>query len=178
MQENVCLKLWVKLGCSPRCTQMVPKWHLDGQVARTDFFNARAQRGAQKNFHFRRERRWVDSTCSEMQENVCLKLWVKLGCSPRCTQMPLRDLDSLPRMDMFWVSSSVVGSPEATLPWCGVCVFGGGGGQHCPSPITQMGVGPRSWRLVREEILQLSAPRRGVSAIFLGLRKRILTFNN
>ena len=33
MEENICLTLWVKLGCSPRCTQIVPKWHLDGPCA-------------------------------------------------------------------------------------------------------------------------------------------------
>ena len=31
------LAIWVKLGCSPRYTQMVPKWHLAGHLARTDF---------------------------------------------------------------------------------------------------------------------------------------------
>ena len=52
MEENVCLKLWFKVGCSPRHTQIVPKWHLDGQPAGTDFFNTRAHRGAQKKFLF------------------------------------------------------------------------------------------------------------------------------
>ena len=87
MQENVFLKLWVKLGCSPRCSQMVPKWHLDRQVAGSYFFNTRVRRDAQTRFRFRRERVWLDSACLEMQENVCLKLWVKTGCSPRCSQM-------------------------------------------------------------------------------------------
>ena len=40
------LKLWVKLGCSPRFTQMVPKWALAGQLAGTDFGNA-CKRGTQ-----------------------------------------------------------------------------------------------------------------------------------
>ena len=50
MEENVSLKLWVKLRCSPRYTQIVPKWHLDGQLAGTDFFNTRAWHNAQKKF--------------------------------------------------------------------------------------------------------------------------------
>ena len=33
---GVRLKLWVKPGCSPRYTQTVPKWHVDGQPAGTD----------------------------------------------------------------------------------------------------------------------------------------------
>ena len=64
-----------RVGCSPRCSQMVPKWHLDGKVAGSDFFNTRARCDAQKSFRFRRERSWVDSACLEMQGNVCLKLW-------------------------------------------------------------------------------------------------------
>ena len=39
MEEKVHLKLSIKLGCSPRYTQLVPKWHLAGQLARTIFFN-------------------------------------------------------------------------------------------------------------------------------------------
>ena len=30
MEEKVHLKVWVKLGCFPGKTQVVPKWHLDG----------------------------------------------------------------------------------------------------------------------------------------------------
>ena len=55
-EEDACLKLWVKLGCSPRYTQIVPKWHLDGQLARTDFSNTQARRNAQKSIRFSRER--------------------------------------------------------------------------------------------------------------------------
>ena len=36
---KVRLELWVKLGDSPRYTQMVPKWHVAGQPAETEFFN-------------------------------------------------------------------------------------------------------------------------------------------
>ena len=66
----MCLKLWVNLGGSPRCTETVPKWHLVGQLAGTNFFNMRARRGAQKNFRFRRKRVWVDSACLHMEEKV------------------------------------------------------------------------------------------------------------
>ena len=52
MEENVCLKLWFKVGCSLRHTQIVPKWHLDGQLAGTDFFNTRARCDAEKKFPF------------------------------------------------------------------------------------------------------------------------------
>ena len=52
MEEKVCLKLWVKLGCSPRCTQIVPKWHLDGQVAGRDFFNTRVRCDAHQKSPF------------------------------------------------------------------------------------------------------------------------------
>ena len=47
------LKLWVNLWSSPQHTQMVPKWPLTGQLARTAFGNARA-RAAQcaKMFQF------------------------------------------------------------------------------------------------------------------------------
>ena len=38
------LKLWVKLGCSPRHTQIAPTWHLAGQLAGPDFFNTPAVR--------------------------------------------------------------------------------------------------------------------------------------
>ena len=48
MEENVCLKLWVKLGCSLRYTQIVPKWHLDSQLAGTDVFNMRTRHDTQK----------------------------------------------------------------------------------------------------------------------------------
>ena len=49
MEENVCFKLWFKVGCSPRHTQIVPKWHLDGQRAGADFFqHPRAVRRAKK----------------------------------------------------------------------------------------------------------------------------------
>ena len=39
--EKVRLKLRVKLTCSPHYTEMVPKWHLAGQLTGTDFFNLR-----------------------------------------------------------------------------------------------------------------------------------------
>ena len=52
MEKKVHLKVWVKLGCSPRCTKIVPKWHFAGQLAGTDFFNARA-RGARRAKMFR-----------------------------------------------------------------------------------------------------------------------------
>ena len=52
MEENVCLKLWFKVGGSPQHTQIVPKWHLDGQPAGTNFCNTRARRDAQKKFPF------------------------------------------------------------------------------------------------------------------------------
>ena len=52
MEENACLKLWFKVGCSPRHTQIVPKWHLDGQPTGTDFFNTRVRRDARKKFPF------------------------------------------------------------------------------------------------------------------------------
>ena len=56
-------RLHRKLGCSPRYTQMVPKWRLAGQCAGTDFFSTRARRDAQQCFRFRREVSvdWVDS---------------------------------------------------------------------------------------------------------------------
>ena len=38
--------------CSLRYTQIVPKWHLDGQLAGTDFFNTRGRRDAHKKFPF------------------------------------------------------------------------------------------------------------------------------
>ena len=46
MEEKVYFKLWVKLECSPQQTQIVPKWHFAGQLARTDFFNTRARSSA------------------------------------------------------------------------------------------------------------------------------------
>ena len=52
MEEKVCLKLWVKLGCSPRCTQIVPKWYFDGQVAGRDFFNTRVRCDAHQKSPF------------------------------------------------------------------------------------------------------------------------------
>ena len=48
MEENVCLKLWVKIGCSPQCTPIVQKSHLDGHMARMDFSHTRARRDVQK----------------------------------------------------------------------------------------------------------------------------------
>ena len=68
------LKLWVKLGCSPRYTQMVPKWHLAGQLAGTDAFNTRARCNSQTSFRFpwsefgwiRLAENWVKSTLEFM----------------------------------------------------------------------------------------------------------------
>ena len=73
----------------PRQHQTIPsdlalggKRHLAGQPAGTDFFNTHARRNAQKCFRFRWERIGVGSAFVKMREKVCLKLWVKLGCSP------------------------------------------------------------------------------------------------
>ena len=62
-RKKAHFKFWVKLGCSRRYTQIVPKWHLASQLAGPDFFNTRARRDAQKTLHYRRERIWVDSAC-------------------------------------------------------------------------------------------------------------------
>ena len=74
MEEKVYFKLWVQPGCSPRYTQIVPKWHLAGQLAGTDFFNTRSRRDAHKHFCFWQEQIWVDSACLEMEEKVDMKL--------------------------------------------------------------------------------------------------------
>ena len=42
----------VKLVCSRRYTQMVPKWHLAGHLAGPDFFNTHLRRGAHKSLCF------------------------------------------------------------------------------------------------------------------------------
>ena len=86
-KKVVHLKLWVKLGCSPRYTQMVPKWHLSGQLVGSDFFTMRMQHDTQKMFLFSLERIWVDSMCFKMGKEVRLKFWVELGCSLQSTQM-------------------------------------------------------------------------------------------
>ena len=52
MAESVRLQFWVKLVCSRRYTQIVPKWHLAGQLSGPDFFNTRARRDAQKSSVF------------------------------------------------------------------------------------------------------------------------------
>ena len=78
-----CVSDWVKLGYSPQYTQIVPKWHLAGRLAGTDFFNTRARHNRQKNFGFCREEIWVDLACLKMEEILYLKLWVKLGFSWR-----------------------------------------------------------------------------------------------
>ena len=57
------LKLWVKLRCSLRYAQLLPKWHLAGQLAETGFSNVHARWDVLKCFHFRWERIWVDSAC-------------------------------------------------------------------------------------------------------------------
>ena len=85
MEEQVCLKLWVKLGCSRQHTQIVPKWQLAGQLAGTDFVNTDVQCAAQRSFHFCREQIWVGSACSKMEGKVYVKLCVKLQCSLRYT---------------------------------------------------------------------------------------------
>ena len=82
-EENVSLKFWVKQGCSLRCTQIVPKWPLHGQVAGSDFYDyACAAHHAQNITFFRREQIWVGSGCLEMEDNAFLKFWFKLECSP------------------------------------------------------------------------------------------------
>ena len=86
LEEKVYLKFSVKLGCSPRYTPIVPKWNLAGQLAETDFFNTCVRRNVQKFSFFTRGKIWVDLGCLEMEEKVYLKLWVKLGFSPRYTQ--------------------------------------------------------------------------------------------
>ena len=55
MGENACWKLWVRLGCSPRYTQIVPEWDLAGQLAGSHFFNTCTRRDAQTSSRFRRE---------------------------------------------------------------------------------------------------------------------------
>ena len=45
--KNLHIKLWVTLGCSLRYTQMVPKWHLPGELDGTDVFNTRVLCDAQ-----------------------------------------------------------------------------------------------------------------------------------
>ena len=77
MHEKVYLNLWVKLGCTPRRTQIVPKWHLAGQLANWPevIFSTCAWKWI-----------WVDSACGKMRKKVYLNLWVKLGCSLLCTQ--------------------------------------------------------------------------------------------
>ena len=79
MEENICLKLWVKLGCSPRSTQIVPKWHLDGQLAGTDFFNTRARRDTQKKFPFSPHLKlWVIHMFDDDTANDLSAFWVTL----------------------------------------------------------------------------------------------------
>ena len=71
-------------GCSLRYTQIVLKWHLDGQLAGPDFFfHMHVRRNAKNTRQFPPGGVWVDSPCLEMEKNVGLKLWVKLACSPR-----------------------------------------------------------------------------------------------
>ena len=75
MEEKVYLKLWVKPGYAPQSAQIVPKWHLASQLARTHFFqHARATRHAKK-FLFSPG----VNLCGfglEMEEKVHLELWV------------------------------------------------------------------------------------------------------
>ena len=52
VDEKVYFKLWVKLGCTPRRTQIVPKWHLASQLAGSDFFNTGRQHDAQQKCLF------------------------------------------------------------------------------------------------------------------------------
>ena len=72
LEENVCLKLWVKLGCSPRCTEIKPKWHLDRQVAGSDFLNTRARHDAQKKSVFSLVANLGGFGLLRIGENVCL----------------------------------------------------------------------------------------------------------
>ena len=62
-------RLHRKLGYSPQYTQMVPKWRLAGQCARTDFFSTRARRDAQQCFRFCRE---VSVDCMDSAGNYSL----------------------------------------------------------------------------------------------------------
>ena len=60
MAENVRLHFWVKLMCPRQNTQIVPKWHLAGQLAGPGFFNTRARCDAQKVSVFAgRESGWM-----------------------------------------------------------------------------------------------------------------------
>ena len=45
---GIGLKSWVKPGCSPQSTQMVPKWPLARRLARTNFGSRHVRPGAQK----------------------------------------------------------------------------------------------------------------------------------
>ena len=66
--HQVCLPAMHQVPLGSR-GQIVPKWHLDGQLAGTDFFNTRARRDAQKRFPFQRQRIWVDSGWSGGRES-------------------------------------------------------------------------------------------------------------
>ena len=55
-------KFWVKLGYPRLHTQIWLEWPW-ARLARTDFAQARARRGAQKSFRVDRESIWVESAC-------------------------------------------------------------------------------------------------------------------
>ena len=78
----------VKLGCSPQCTQIVPKWHLAGQLPGTDFFNAHVRRDAQKKSSFSN----VCESCSPKNRRV----WQKLCWCGQCHSLCAGLLRSLP----------------------------------------------------------------------------------
>ena len=85
--KMACLKLRVKLGCSPQHTQMVPKMALGWQTGLNKFLqHARAVRCG-KMFLFSPGANFGGTACLGTGKKVRLKLWVKLGCFPRHTQM-------------------------------------------------------------------------------------------
>ena len=75
MGEKVYLKSWFKVACSPRFSQIVPKWHLGGQPAGRDFFNIRVRCNTQKSSGSDRERNRVDSAGLDLGGKVYLKSW-------------------------------------------------------------------------------------------------------
>ena len=80
--QRVHVKSRVRLGCSPRYTQIVPKWPLAGHLARGDFLNTRVRRDTQMLCRFRRERLGVDSALLRNGGKRAFEIMGQAGVSP------------------------------------------------------------------------------------------------
>ena len=84
MGGYVHLKLWVKLGCSPRYTKIVPEWPLASQLVPSDQI-------------------WAFSLCLSIGPNACLLMFaiarvcVRVRACFKCWggQRPIKVLDAV-----------------------------------------------------------------------------------